>query len=59
MQFITGAKIKLSLIRGHAMKTYSYTSALDAGEWLASRSGHFAPQGTVTGKEAGWTLEWT
>jgi hypothetical protein len=41
------------------------TSALDGGEWLASRPGHALPPGkgpsVPTGQEAGWAPEpvWT
>jgi hypothetical protein len=51
-------KLSLCLTRHHAMKTYSgsegivhafLTSALDGGEWSASRPSHFTPRERASG----------
>jgi hypothetical protein len=57
-------KLSLCLTKHHAMKTYwgvevqlhALTSALDGGEWLASRPGRFTPRERAPGTHwiGGW-----
>jgi hypothetical protein len=42
-------KLSLCLIKHHAMKAYSLTSALHGGEWSASRPGRFNPRERAPG----------
>jgi hypothetical protein len=57
--------LSLCLTKHHAMKTYwrsavwlhaFLTSALDGGEWSASRQGHFTPREKAPGTP--WTGGW-